>query len=294
MQVFYQMLQSIQNPFTNSFFILFSFLGSEPIYILLIAILYWNVDKRFGFRLAVLFLTSMAINSFLKTLVHSIRPIGQRGIRSMYVSSAPGFSFPSGHTQGAATFYPYIWRRWPRQKMLLWIGILMISGISFSRLYLGLHWPVDIFGGYLIGMIIVIGFQMLDKSLFKLTISLTAKLILSLTLPLLFLAAYHTPQGFQFVGFVIGFTCGYFLEDSFLDYRERTKLSYSILKTFSGLIPIGLWVWGWHSLATYYPWVYLPILIVGGLWTSFGAPYFFRKTGWEGPLKSEVESRVGI
>lgn len=294
MIAFYQLIQSLHNPVADYIFVSLSFLGSEPTYILLIAILYWNVDKRFGFRLAVLFLTSMAINNLLKTLVHSTRPIGQPGMRSVYVSSAPGFSFPSGHAQGAATLYPYLWRRWPRQKMLLWIGILMITGISFSRLYLGLHWLTDILGGYLIGTMIVILFQRIDKSLFKLTISLSVKLALSLTLPLLFLAAYHTPQGFQIVGFVIGFTCGYFLEDTFLDYRERTKLSYSILKTLCGLIPLGVWVWAWHSLTTYYPWIHLPILVVGGLWTSFGAPYLFRRTNWEAPLKSEGESRVGI
>lgn len=284
---FYQGIQSFHNPITDAFFILLSFLGSEPTYILIIAVLFWNVDKRFGFRLAVLFLTSMAFNGFLKSFFHTQRPIGQPGIRSLYLSSAAGNSFPSGHSQGAATFYPYLWQHWPQQKRWLRIGILMISGIGFSRLYLGVHWPGDVLGGFFIGAFLVFGFNRLDRTLFKLPFSLAAKLLLSLTLPLFVLLAYHSSQGWQMVGFVIGFTSGYFLEDSFLDYRERTRFIPSIFKTLVGLTLLGLWAWLWHSLTQHHTWIYLPVFGVGGLWTSFLAPYLFRRLGWEGPLKEE-------
>jgi len=285
MLVFYQVIQSIHNPITDAFFILFSFLGSEPTYILLISVFVWNVDKRFGFRLAVLFLTSMAFNCLLKDLFHTPRPIAQPGVRTIYFSSAPGDSFPSGHSQGAATFYTYVWQRWRQQKAWLGIGIIMILGIGFSRLYLGLHWPGDVLGGYLIGALMVLGFEWLDGILFKLPISLSSKLFLSTTLPLGYLLVYHTREGWQLVGFVIGFTSGYFLEDTFLDYRERTRFAPSVYKTLFGLTLLGIWVWLWRPLTQHYPWVYLPVLFLGGLWTSYGAPYTFRYFGWEGLLK---------
>ncbi|TGE34307.1 phosphatase PAP2 family protein [Desulfosporosinus sp. Sb-LF] len=291
---FYQTIQSFHNTSTDAFFILLSFLGSEPTYILIISVLFWNVDKRFGFRLAVLFLTSMAFNGFLKGFFHTQRPIGQSGVRSIYLSSATGNSFPSGHSQGVATFYPYLWQRWRSQKRLLGIGIFMIVGIGFSRLYLGLHWPGDVLGGYLLGALIVLGFQQLDETLFRLPIPLPSKLLLSVTLPLIFLLVYHTHEGWQMVGFVIGFTSGYFLEDSFLDYREHTRFAFSICKTLVGLAILGLWVWLWHPLTHYYPWVYLPVLTLGGLWTSFGAPYIFRRFGWEGPLGDDKSVAVRI
>lgn len=258
----------------------FSFLGSEPAYILFIPILFWNVDKRFGFRLAVLFLTSMAFNGFLKDLFHTQRPIGQTGIRSRYLSSAAGYSFPSGHSQGAATFYPYLWQRW-RSPLWLGLGLFMILGIGFSRLYLGVHWPGDILGGYVLGAIIVLGFQRIDEAVFKLPLSLTIKLMFATTLPLLFLLVYHTKEGWQMVGFVIGFTNGYFLEDAFLDYQERTPFAHSLYKTLLGLSILGFWVLLWHPLTQSYPWIYLPVLAFGGLWTSFGAPYLFRRFKWE-------------
>ncbi|MFZ3131133.1 MAG: phosphatase PAP2 family protein [Desulfosporosinus sp.] len=280
-------IQFFHNPSTDAFFILLSFLGSEPTYILIIVVLFWNVDKRFGFRLAVLFLTSMAFNGFLKDLFHTQRPIGQAGVRSLYLSSAAGNSFPSGHSQGAATFYPYVWQHWRRQKIWHRIGIFMILGIGFSRLYLGVHWPGDILGGYFFGALMVLGFQRLDETLFKLSISLSSKLLLSGTLPLLFLLVYHTSAGWQMAGFVLGFTSGYFLEDTFLDYREHTQFTSSLFKTLVGLTLLGLWLWLWNPLTQHYTWVYLPVLTIGGLWTSFGAPYMFRRIGWEGPLLEE-------
>lgn len=287
MLAFYQAIQSFHSPITDAFFILLSFLGSEPSYILIIAVLFWNVDKRFGFRLAVLFLTSMAFNGFLKAFYHTQRPIGQPGIRSIYLSSATGYSFPSGHSQGVATFYPYIWQRWPKQKRWFIIGVFMIIGVGFSRLYLGVHWPGDVLGGFSFGALMVLGFKRLDETLFKLPFSLSAKILLSLILPLLVLVVYHSKQGWQMVGFVIGFTSGYFLEDSVLDYRERTHFRPSLYKTIVGLTLLGLWIWLWHSLTQHYTWIYLPVFAVGGLWTSFLAPYLFRRLGWEGPLKEE-------
>ncbi|MDR3602192.1 MAG: phosphatase PAP2 family protein [Desulfosporosinus sp.] len=284
MLAFYQTIQSFHNPISDAFFILLSFLGSEPTYILLIAVFFWNVDKRFGFRLAVLFLTSMAFNGLLKGLFHTQRPIHQAGIRSIYRSSALGNSFPSGHSQGAATFYPYVWRRWRQQQVWLGLGIFMILSIGFSRLYLGVHWPGDILGGYFLGFLIILGFERLDETLFKLSISLSSKLLLSIILPLLFLLVYHTRQGWQMVGFVIGFTCGYFLEDTLLDYRERTQFAPSVYKTLVGLLFLGLEVWLCRPLTQHYPWLYLPVLTLGGLWTSFGAPCIFRRCGWEGAL----------
>lgn len=282
MPAFYQTIQSFHTTGSDAFFILLSILGSEPAYILLISMFFWNWDKRFGFRLAVLFLTSMAFNSILKDLLHTRRPIGQAGIRSIFLSSAAGYSFPSGHSQGAATFYPYVWRTRPQQRVWLGIGIVMILGIGFSRLYLGVHWPGDVLGGYIIGLLMVLGFERLDETLFKLPISLSLKLLLSCIIPQLFLIIYRSREGLQIIGFIIGFTAGYFLEDTFLDYRERTRFTQSVNKTLVGLAILGIWVWLWHPLIQHCLWVNLPVLAAGGLWTSFGAPYIFRRCGWEG------------
>lgn len=277
---FYHGIQSVHNPVLDAFFVLLSFLGSEPVYIFIVAIIFWNLDKRFGFRLAVLFLFSMALNSWLKEAIKFQRPIGAEGIRSIYTSSATGYSFPSGHSQGVATFYPYLWMRYPQNVWKI-LGIFMILGVGFSRLYLGVHWPGDVLVGWGLGLIIVWCFDLIDKRLFKLPFALPLKLFLSVLLPLLALILYHSKEGFQMIGFVVGFTSGYFLEDHFLDYQERTSLRYSLYKTALGLGILLLYIILLRPLTHYWVGFYLPVYAFAGLGTAIGAPYLFRRFGWE-------------
>lgn len=277
---FYQFIQAWHNPFWDGFFILLSFIGNVPVYIFLFALLFWNMDKRFGFRLGVLLLFSMTVNSWLKDAFHFARPVGQKGIRSLYLSSATGYAFPSGHSQASATFYLYLLTRWQDLKWKF-LACLMILGIGFSRLYLGVHWPGDVLAGYALGIILVLGFIQMDHRLFKLHFSLVLKLGASFVFPLLALTFYHTTQGFQLVGFIIGFTSGYFLEDTYLDYRERTPVLISLYKTLSGIASLLVWIVLWLPLTYQYTTLNLPIYCLAGLWTSFGAPYLFRRLGWE-------------
>lgn len=283
MIAFYQWIQSGHNPLLDNLFIALSFLGSAPVYIFLLALIFWNLDKRFGFRLAVVFLFSMAFNSWLKLLFNAPRPIGYEGVRSLYLSSATGSSFPSGHSQGAATFYPYLWKRYlqPGWKIL---GLMMILSIGFSRLYLGVHWPWDVLFGWGLGFLIVWGFERIDTSLMRLPFPLFFKLFLSILLPLLALAIYPNGEGYQLCGFVLGFTSGYFLEDRFLDYRERTPFRSSLYKTALGLGTLSVYLLLIRLLTQVWVQITLPGYVLAGLFTSLGAPYLFRRFGWEGNL----------
>lgn len=66
---------------------------------------------------------------------------------------ADGFGFPSGHTAIATalalTLLPYVQ---PRYRWLLWLWIMVVG---ISRMYLGVHAPLDIVGGFCIGVIVV-------------------------------------------------------------------------------------------------------------------------------------------
>jgi diacylglycerol kinase family enzyme/membrane-associated phospholipid phosphatase len=74
------------------------------------------------------------------------------------VAMAPGYSFPSGHTLDSTVFYgvmllvflPIIPRR--LRKPAIGLTIALLAAIGFSRVALGVHYPSDVIGGWLLGV----------------------------------------------------------------------------------------------------------------------------------------------
>ena len=68
------------------------------------------------------------------------------------------FSYPSGHALGSVVLYGFLAyllrRRLPQYQGWIYGGaIALCLVIGFSRLYLGVHWPTDLLGGYIIGFL---------------------------------------------------------------------------------------------------------------------------------------------
>ncbi len=75
------------------------------------------------------------------------------------LASETGFSFPSGHAFVAVSFYgllTYFLFRRARRKItkacILFVGCCIIGAVGFSRVYLGVHWPSDVFASYFLGI----------------------------------------------------------------------------------------------------------------------------------------------
>lgn len=93
---------------------------------------------------------AVACNMILKPLVARIRPCNVNTAVQLLIARPADYSFPSGHTSVsfAAAFALYFSRR------KLWIPALVLAVlISFSRLYLYVHYPTDILAGAMIGII---------------------------------------------------------------------------------------------------------------------------------------------
>ncbi|MEK7538429.1 MAG: LssY C-terminal domain-containing protein [Patescibacteria group bacterium] len=117
------------------------------------SILLWIWNKRmYVIPFWVALLGSEAVNFFGKLAVHRPRPEV-----AAYVEKS--FSFPSGHATIAVAFYGFLayalWQHdatnWKRRANILFATILVILAIGFSRLYLGVHFLSDVWGGYLLG-----------------------------------------------------------------------------------------------------------------------------------------------
>ena len=105
--------------------------------------------RRQGAALACgLVLDLLACNLLLKPLVGRVRPFALRPEMALLVEAPLDASFPSGHT--AASFAAVLALR--ASGSPLWKPALALAlVITFSRLYLYVHWPSDVLGGMLVG-----------------------------------------------------------------------------------------------------------------------------------------------
>ncbi|CAH2712982.1 hypothetical protein BACCIP111895_00115 [Neobacillus rhizosphaerae] len=148
-------IQGLESTFLTKVMKFFTFIGSAPVVIILSVILMVFLYKVLHHRLElILFISaiigSAVLNQILKQIFHRVRPNFHRLI------DISGYSYPSGHAMNAFTVYVIIsfllWRhiesKWGR-SLLIFISGVMILGIGISRIYLGVHYPSDIIGGYL-------------------------------------------------------------------------------------------------------------------------------------------------
>ncbi|WP_310357147.1 phosphatase PAP2 family protein [Neobacillus drentensis] len=147
-------VQGLESTFLTKVMKFFTFIGSAPFVImlslLLLFFLYKVLHHRFELILFVAAIAGSAIlNGILKHLFQRVRPDFHRLI------NIEGYSFPSGHAMNAFTVYNIIsfllWRHIPSKLgrvMLILFSIVMILTIGVSRIYLGVHYPSDIVGGY--------------------------------------------------------------------------------------------------------------------------------------------------
>lgn len=148
-----KMFQQIANPFMDSLANLLSLLGEQYVMIVIILIVYYGIDKKKGFSIfSSMFISLIAVNG-IKAIVRAPRPfVVHPDLVSGRLETATGYSFPSGHTAGAASFYPAIGRAFKSTRLLVSALILALL-IGFSRMYLAVHWPIDVLVGYLIGAV---------------------------------------------------------------------------------------------------------------------------------------------
>lgn len=118
--------------------------------LLALALLAIRPTRRQGTAVACsLVLDLIACNLLLKPLFGRIRPFSFNSAIDLLVSPPMDASFPSGHT--AASFAAVFALK--ASGSPLWKPALALATvISFSRLYLYVHWPSDVLGGALLGM----------------------------------------------------------------------------------------------------------------------------------------------
>ena len=151
---FLNFLQSLHSPFLNQIMIFFTNLGNQGfiwVCLTLILLIIPKTRKIGGVLLIALIIDTFVCNICLKNIFMRPRPCTLNPTIKLLISKPTDYSFPSGHTAASFTIVSALYLL--NQKKLFAISLVLACLISFSRMYLYVHYPSDILGGILVGII---------------------------------------------------------------------------------------------------------------------------------------------
>ena len=261
-----------------------TFFGNLEFFLFFMPLLYWCLNRRSGARLLVLFIVSAYINSVAKVLAAQPRPFEYDPSVKPLVHAGGG-GLPSGHTQSAVVVWGYIAAQTRKPKMWALAGFLMIA-IPLSRLYLGVHFPTDLLGGYIIGAVLLTLYMRfavkieawLDKK------GTRWKYAAAIGLPtgLIMLSPDDARYALIAGGFLLGFAPGMILERRWVRFQSGGSLLSQTLRFGVGMVVL-LVLWSGLKVvfAGLVPTALLRILRYAliGLWCAWGAPWLFVRLG---------------
>lgn len=240
--------------FPDGFMELVTKLGEASIVTLLVAAVYWCFDKREGIYLMLTFYYNRVINGFLKITACVYRP----WIRDSRVVPVPGamadatgYSFPSGHSANASSFFGGLAMKKKRNKIIRILLIVLVLLIGFSRNYLGVHTPQDVIVSIVLAAALLFAFRALldwvDKNPDKDRIVLAVgAVICAVLIAYASLKSYPVDydsagemivdpkkmsvDAFKNAGMGLGFILGWFLERRFIRFESDGKLYIKVIR----------------------------------------------------------------
>jgi membrane-associated phospholipid phosphatase len=268
------------SPALDAPFLLMTFMGDQEFFMLMLPFVYWCVDRSAGSRLIFFFLLSVYLNQIAKELLDQPRPF-QYDSRVRQLTAASGGGLPSGHTQQAVAVWGFValyWRRpWARCA-----AAVLIIGIPLSRVYLGVHFPTDLLGGYLIGgtllwLYVALAPSIVDR-LSRQSLTLHLFVITVLSLGLTVVDSGGGANGIRLGGVLMGLGIGLVLERRLVRFEAGGwwgrrlgaylvgvavlfGVYYGLRVLFSDLEPVSFWRYLRYALV--------------GFWGAFGAPWVF-------------------
>lgn len=95
---------------------------------------------------------ALITNVWLKNFVARPRPFDALETITPLIAAPKDFSFPSGHTCASFAVALVCWRMLPRKYGAPLMALAAL--VAFSRLYLGVHYPSDVLGGFLVARLV--------------------------------------------------------------------------------------------------------------------------------------------
>ena len=292
---FLYVLEGIRNPVLDAFFSTVTHLGSELVFMVLAVVMYWCVSKTQGLYLLSVGCLGTTVNQALKITFRVPRPWVLDPDFTIVESAradATGYSFPSGHTQNAVGTFGCLARNANRRRVSV-LCIVLALLTAFSRMYLGVHTPMDVGVSLLVAVVMVLAmhplFRDLDNKpqkgiwiLLGLGLANIAFLIYATCWPFPADAdaeqlAHGVSNAAKLTGALGGMALGYWMDMKKGSFRTAAPLLGQILKCVLGLAGLLLFKEGLKPLLGSSVW---SGIIRYGLMTFFAAGIWPRTFPW--------------
>ena len=163
---FLRFLESIRTGVGDFFFATVTHIGEEVFFLAIAILFYWCISKRQGYYILMTGVVGNVINQWLKIVCRVPRPwikdptftpVGDA------IAEATGYSFPSGHTQSVTGTFGCI-GRYNKQRWIKISCISIILLVAFSRMYLGVHTPMDVLTSLVVASGLVFAFHFVFRT----------------------------------------------------------------------------------------------------------------------------------
>lgn len=143
---FLTFISNFRTEFLDVFFRILSFFGELTVLLPVICIIYWCLNKTIAYYALFTFFTTGAIVQCAKITFRIPRPwiidpafspVGSA------IETATGYSFPSGHVQSCSSVFLAL-GHWSEKKILRILSWIIVVLVMLSRMYLGVHTPLDV------------------------------------------------------------------------------------------------------------------------------------------------------
>ncbi|MGM9556628.1 MAG: phosphatase PAP2 family protein [Oscillospiraceae bacterium] len=296
-------LESIRLPALDTLMQLITEGGGELVFMVLAITVFWCIDKRCGYYIFTVGFFGTIINQFLKLAFRIPRPWVLDPNFTIVESAragATGYSFPSGHTQNAVGTFGGL-ARYTKKRWVRVVCIVLAVLIPFSRMYLGVHTPLDVGVSVLVALVLLFAFYPLfssDERQSRAMWYVLAAVIVLAAAYLAFVLAYAFPAdidadnlaegtktAFTMAGAVLGLLAVYAADRYKLQFDTKAPLLGQILKLVLGLAllvaikaglkaPLHALFGGYFADLVRY---FLMVLFAGCVWPlTFG---FFARVG---------------
>lgn len=250
---FLRLLAAGRTAVLDGFFSGLTYFGSELAFMAAALLMFWCIDKRQGYYVFLVGAFGTICNQFLKLAFRIPRPWvldPEFQIVEAARADATGYSFPSGHTQNivgtTASLFACRKEKWVR----IVCAVLMVL-VPFSRMYLGVHTPLDVGVSFAVAVVLVFALYPIvryavqkPKRMYVLlgvmtAISLAFVLYANLAAFPADIDAENLAHGqknsYSLLGALLGFCLAYGIERKYIRFETKAVWWAQILKVVLGL-----------------------------------------------------------